>query len=239
MVNILIFDGTSSKDLGLNVAAKNAYDASSLDYSAQAIPGRNGDLLFSNNRNGNISLTYTLMWRKDAQNKMMAVRRWIYRNRGKYCRLEDGYDPEVFRMAYFVGPFQANTFRNSSGTVDVTFSAKPQRFLKSGETPIVLTASSVLENPGEEAKPLIRIYGKGTLTIENSIVEVKEAGNEFIDLDCDTMNASERGLNRNDLITVKSGLTEHMFPMLATGQNEISLGAGITKVEITPRWWII
>ena len=32
-------------------------------------------------------------------------------------------------------------------------------------------------------------------------------------------------------------LSDYNFPVLVPGTNTITLGTGITKVEITPRWW--
>ena len=237
MVNILEFNGHSSLEFGVNIASKSMYDGSEPDLSVQEVPGRNGDIVFSNGRRKNVSVTYTIMWRRNVKEKMLGLRDWLSSSAGKYCRLEDSYDPEIFRLGYVSAALNPSIFRNSSGTVDVTFSCKPQRFLKSGEEKTVLTQTTNLINPGSgEALPLIRVYGKGILTIGNYIVEVKKAGTNFIDIDCERMSAYEDGNYRDDCISVRNAAQNYVFPVIPSGEFEIQLN-GITKVELTPRWW--
>ena len=237
MVNILEFNGYSSLEFGVNVASKSMYDGSEADLSVQEIPGRNGDIVFSNGRRKNVSITYTLMWRRNVQEKMAGLRDWLSSSAGKYFRLEDSYDPEIYRLGYVSGSLNPSIFKNSSGTVDVTFSCKPQRFLKTGEEKIVLAQTANLINPGSgESLPLIRVYGKGTLTIGNYVVEVKKAGTNFIDIDCERMSAYEDGNYRDDFISVRNASQNYVFPVIPSGEFEIQLN-GITKIELTPRWW--
>ena len=237
MVNILEFNGHSSLEFGVNVASKSMYDGSEADLSTQEVPGRNGDIVFSNGRRRNVSITYTLMWRKNAREKMTALRNWLTSNAGSYCRLEDSYDPEAYRLGYVSGSLNPSIFKNNSGTVDATFSCKPQRFLKSGEEKVVLTQTTNLINPGSgQALPLIRVYGKGTLTIGDYVVEVKKAGTNYIDIDCERMSAYEDGNYRDEYISVRNASQNYVFPVIPSGEFEIQL-IGITKVELTPRWW--
>lgn len=237
MVNILEFNGHSSLEFGVNVASKSMYDGSEPDLSVQEVPGRNGDIVFSNGRRKNVSVTYTIMWRRNVKEKMLGLRDWLSSSVGKYCRLEDSYDSEMFRLGYVSTALNPSIFRNNSGTVDVTFSCKPQRFLKYGEEKIVLTQTTNLINPGSgEALPLIRVYGKGTLTIGDYIVEVKKAGTNFIDIDCERMSAYEGEDYRDDRISVRNASHNYVFPVIPSGDFEIQMN-GITKIELTPRWW--
>lgn len=237
MVNILEFNGHSSLEFGVNVASKSMYDGSEADLSVQEVPGRNGDIVFSNGRRKNVSVTYTLMWRRSVLKKMIGLRNWLSANTGKYCRLEDSYDPEIYRLGFVSGSLNPSIFKNSSGSVDVTFSCKPQRFLKSGEEKIVLAQTANLFNPGSgNALPLIRVYGKGTLTIGDYIVEVKKAGSNYIDIDCERMSAYEDGNYRDNCISVRNGSQNYVFPVIPSGEFEVQLN-GITKIELTPRWW--
>lgn len=238
MVNVLEFDGHSTIEFGVNVASKNIYDGSSLDFSVQQVPGRNGELVFSNERRTNVSIVYTLMWKNDIVRKTQALRSWLAKNEGKYCRLEDSYDPSIYRLAYVASSFNPSIFRNRSGTVDVTFSCKPQRFLKEGEDLITVTSNCWLSNPGSgDALPLIRVFGKGSFTIGNYVVEVKKAGSNYIDIDCERMSAYEDGNYRDDCVSVRSASKNYVFPRIPSGDFEIQLN-GITKLEITPRWWL-
>ena len=98
----------------------------------------------------------------------------------------------------------------------------------------ILTASGTISNPTLfEAKPLIRVYGTGKLEVGSETITISKGATEYIDIDCDIQDCYEGSENRNGLVT----LTD--FPTLASGDTGIKLGSGITKVEITPRWWTV
>ena len=63
-----------------------------------AIPGRNGDLLLSNRRYGNVSLTYHIGIQRAFPEKYGAFMNFLLREPG-YHRLEDSYHPEHYRVA--------------------------------------------------------------------------------------------------------------------------------------------
>ena len=60
-----------------------------------------------------------------------------------------------------------------------------------------------------------------------------KAADGYTDIDCDLEDAYKGSANKNGCLQLYSG----EFPTLAPGENGITLGTGITKVEITPRWW--
>ena len=84
-----------------------------------------------------------------------------------------------------------------------------------------------------DAKPLIRVYGVGELGIGSETITITKGATEYIDIDCDIQDCYEGLENRNGLVS----LTD--FPTLPSGNTGITLGTGITKVEITPRWWTL
>ena len=49
------------------------------------------------------------------------------------------------------------------------------------------------------------------------------------------MDAFYGANNCNSMISLTSG----DFPELVPGDNGITLGKGITKIELIPRWWIV
>ena len=108
-------------------------------------------------------------------------------------------------------------------------------FLKSGETLVTVTASRNITNPTlYNAKPLIRAYGSGRVTIGSYGFSITNSG-PYTDIDCDLMNAYNATDNLNRYLTVDNNL----FPEFVPGTNRITLGSGITKLEITPRWWTL
>ena len=54
-------------------------------------------------------------------------------------------------------------------------------------------------------------------------------------IDCESGYAYSGANNYNRYVSVSS----IDFPTLAPGSNNITLGTGITKVIITPRWWTV
>ena len=147
--------------------------------------------------------------------------------------LEDEYHPDIYRLAFFKGPLDFDVKFDRFGECDIEFEAMPQRFLMSGEQAVTLTKTGTIANPTAfAAKPLLRVYGEGTLTISGVHLQISK-GTEYIDIDCDLMDAFEGTNNRNSNIT----LTDGLFPVLMPGNNRITLGSGITKVVVTPRWW--
>ena len=157
---------------------------------------------------------------------------WLMSSRG-YCRLEDSYEPDCYRMASYAGPFDAANWMNLYGRATIEFDCMPQRWLKSGETPVSITSGQTLQNDWQPALPLIQLTGTGDgeLTVGGSTITI--AGVEGgLTIDSDTQNAYDGTTNKNSIITVSGG-----FPVLAFGETIVAFSGGITAVQITPRWW--
>lgn len=90
-----------------------------------------------------------------------------------------------------------------------------------------------------EAKPLLKVTGYGTLGVgDRSVIITGTAGQEIY-IDCEIMEAWQMSgtaiIPRNDYVQYVG----NQFPVLASGVNGISMSGNITRVEVTPRWWII
>jgi phage-related protein len=81
-----------------------------------------------------------------------------------------------------------------------------------------------------DAKPLIRVYGKGSITVNGETMEWS-GSSEYVDIDCDIQDCYYMGANMNNYVTGD-------FPVLSPGDNVIAF-TGSTSVRITPRWWIL
>jgi phage-related protein len=96
---------------------------------------------------------------------------------------------------------------------------------------LTLTSSGTVVNPGTVySLPRIKVYGTGsrTLTVDGKpIVLNLLSGN--LTLDSELKECSFGDTAQNNRMTGD-------FPVLEVGSNAISLGSGITKVEIEPRW---
>lgn len=232
MRNWLTFDGVSTKDFGVYINGAQTYDAPARSREVISVPGRNGDLIIDNGRYENTEVTYHAFIYRDFEVNVEGFRNLLL-SRTSYKRLEDTYHPQEFRLGIYNGNFSADVVEwLEAGEFDLTFNCKPQRFLKSGEDAITFTSGgSLLNETMQTAKPLLRVYGTGTFTINGAMMTIFSA-NVYTDIDCDLMDAFKGTTNCN-------GNISGTFAALAPGDNAITLGSGITKIEITPRWWVL
>lgn len=243
-INSFNFGGVRSADYGVYISGESVYNAPEKAYDMQVIPGRNGNLAIYQNRFENIELKYQAFAFNDNQSAFAGsvsdFRNAMYAMNG-YQRLTDTYHPDEYRLGIYkdgleVDPVQYGT----AGEFEIVFDCKPQRFLTSGETATTFTSAGSITNPTLfEAKPLIKVTGYGTLGVGNRSVIITGTASQVIYIDCDIMEAWEMNgsaiIPRNDYVQYVG----NKFPILPPGASGIALSGNITKVEITPRWWII
>lgn len=233
--NYFKFNNKSSKDFGILIEETGTFQAAERDYETCVVPGRNGELTLDNGRYKNVNLTYQCGIGHSFETNMDDFFRWLMSQIG-YKRLEDTYQPDFYRMARVKSAPDPKLFpRYQGGTFNVVFDCKPQRFLKAGEiSQTFTTGSGTIVNPTlYDALPLIRAYGTGTLAIGSTTITINSA-NSYTDIDCEIQDAYKGTTNCNGNITLNSG----SFPKLSPGSNGIQL-TGITRIELTPRWWTI
>ena len=234
--NYITFNGINLADFGIVLNGAGTHSAPQRDVSTVNVPGRNGDISFDNGAFFNVLVTYHAGVRKPTAKNLEDLRNYLSSLSG-YQRLEDTYHPHEFRKGIYVGGFNPEvSVKGKIAEVDLQFNCKPQRFLKSGEDQIEITSSGTkIYNPTlMPAKPLLRVYGTGTVTIGNQTITISSA-NVYTDIDCDIMDAFKGSTNCNGNIVLSSG----SFFELRPGENRITFSSGISKVIITPRWWII
>ena len=235
MRNYFTLDGVDSRDFGVYISGKGTFNASARDYNMIPVPGRNGDLVGPEKRFQNGTLVYPAFIYANFKQNIADFRNYLLSLVG-YHDLIDSYHPTEIRKVLFQGPFNAEVVtKNDAGSFDVEFICKPQRFLTSGQQVTTLTADGSITNPTRfDSQPLLRVWGTGQLGIGSQTVTITQA-DVYTDIDCEMMDAFKGTANKNPYVQ----LTDHNFPVFKPGVNNISLGTGITKVEITPRWWIV
>ena len=236
-MNYFIFGGRSSLDFDIRVEKCPMFSAAQRIVERQTVPGRSGDLLIDTGAYSNINQAYEIWFRNPQRPTVQAAREialWLLSGQG-YIRLEDSYDPDIFRQALFAGPLDVENWMLTHGRATLEFDCKPQRYLKQGQYPIAVQSGQAIGNQWMPALPLIKITGTGNgqLVVGNSQVSISDMTGA-ITLDCDVQNAYNGTLNLNNNTTITGG-----WPVLATGQTAISFSGGITAVEITPRWWTL
>lgn len=232
MIQTLTIGGRNLADFGVYISGEGTYNAPERSITEEVVPGRNGSLIIDNGRYQNIEVSYPAFIIRDFPRNMAGLRSYLASLRG-YSRLEDSYHPDEYRMAALSGGIDVQTsgYMNREGQFTLTFNCKPQRFLRSGEYAIPVTSGATVYNPTLfDAKPLIRVYGKGSITVNGETMEWS-GSSEYVDIDCDIQDCYYMGANMNNYVTGD-------FPVLSPGDNVIAF-TGSTSVRITPRWWIL
>ena len=149
--------------------------------------------------------------------------------------LVDDYEPEIFRLAYYKGGFDAENRYTRLGKFDITFRCRPERFLNSGTRAINVSTGDVLTNPTSyEAHPLIHITGEGsgTLTVGGKTMSFTGI-TDYLNIDCEKQDVYR--LPSENMNSHASG----EFPVLNAGNNTVTFTGGILSVTITPRYYVI
>ena len=238
MINDINYAGKSFRqDLGLYVDTIESYGTPKKSYTFHEVLGRNGSLAVDDHRFEAHEETFNCYIRKDFLPNFRAVQAFFNSLKG-YQRLERTNSPDLFEMGLYEGGISPTpTQLLKAGVFPFRLRLRPEKWLKSGEITVDMTEASELENPTLfESKPLIRIYGTGTVNINNDYITIDSASPfTFIDLDCETMNASSAGNNANQYIEILNDAEITLKP----GTNYVTYSGSITKIEITPRWYTI
>lgn len=252
----LIVNGTDLAEFGVYTSGEKAFDSFEKELEFISIPGRSGDLVRSNKRKKNGTLTYSSFIAENLNANIIALRNFLDSLPEEYVRIEDDRHPDEYLMGIHTGVINftpdgvSDENIYSGATFELQFNVKPYRYLISGDTETTLTANGSIENQTLfTSKPLIKVFGNGTLTVtgdDGVAYGATISGNtsKGIFLDCETQNAYEK--------TESGGITQivpknanvslsnhHQFPVLKPGTNRIIglSSSTITKIIITPRWY--
>lgn len=251
MRNYFTLDGVDSRDFGIYISGQGTFGAPRKAYTYHSVPGRSGDLIGSEKRFENLELHYPAFIYANFRQNISGLRNFLL-SRDGYVRLEDTYNPDEFRLASYTGEFAPEvTKRNDAGSFDLVFNCMPQRWLKSGETVITGSPADIQNNTQFPARPLIRVYGYGTLYVGGLTVVISDYTAEeasYIDIDCSTMQAYNGDKLLSKYVSVYKVTNVGYdtrdytvdYPTLVPGTTHISKSSVQTYIsswEITPRWW--
>ena len=230
------FNGKISEDFGLVIQTPPTYEFPERDLTVAHVPGRNGDVIIDNKCYKNVQRTYSVGIKYYQSSgyyvNFESILDWLNSSNGKYARLEDSYDSDVYRLASFQMNGSFIDYFGKGGAGTITFVCKPQRFLKEGEKDILFESNEaeIVNESSYVAKPLITVsgidtdfdnvlrmsvidhFGKATSSITISSYE----GTMLFDSEDEVVTDQ----NGNDLST-NVGMNSLPFPELKTGRNEI------------------
>ena len=233
---LIVYGGESSTDYGIVVQEAPTFDKAKRRCTVYNVQGKNGAVIFQDDSFEDVPKSYKV-WiaeeTNDLAERVNAFTAWLYSKKG-YQRLEDSFEPDVFRLAYYNGGQDVSNELMTYGETTISFTCRAERFYKDGEFEETVSNGSKIYNPTRfESKPLIHIEGSGTVTISISGVTMTATLTDYINIDTETMNAYRLlAENKNDKI---SGT----FPTIKAGTNTIATTGTISKVTIVPRYYTI
>ena len=239
-MNYFNFNGHSSTEFDIRIQKKNVYSGPKRDVTLTSIPGRNGDIVYSNKRYSNVNVSYTCFViaksKEELESKITDIKNWLYKEADSYHDLIDSYNQDFKRIAIFNNKLDITDEVSKIGTFTITFSCKPLRYLLRGLEVLSFTGNAELTNPYiTSSKPYIKIYGNGDgrLILQNSegnhIWNITDI-DEYIEFDSELMSAFKDTILQNTLVSGEG------FPELVEGLNTLSFDGDITRIDIIPRW---
>lgn len=173
------FDGEDSKDYGVYISGEAVFNAPERAVDMVEIPGRSGAYALDLGRFENIEVRYPAGIAADNETDfasgISALRNFLASRRG-YCRLEDEYNPDEYRLAVYKSGLEVTPAQLKAGEFEIVFDCMPQRFLKSGETAQTITSGGTLTNPTYfPAAPLLQVWGYGGILINNESISIANA----------------------------------------------------------------
>lgn len=235
MSDSFTFDSINSATYGVYVFPTNSMqNAPARQYNSVIVPGRSGTILIDNGRYENVMREYGIIIPENADTNLPGLRTALVSRVG-YFRLTDTFDTAHYFMAVYHEDFKPEyDWRTGEmGRAKISFECKPQRFLTSGETAQTFTSTGTITNPTRfTAKPMLRVYGDGTLGIGSTNITIEAHSYEYMDIDCETGRAYYGATPLDSYVT----LNAMDYPSFPIGNTGVAL-SGITRVDITPRWW--
>lgn len=258
------FDGHRSTEFGMTIEELPTSSHAERRGDLYQIAGRNGSFVREDGTYENYEQAYAFNLRnisspRDSYQSARDVALWLLGSTG-FCRLEDSYEPEFYRMARYAGPLDVESVLRRYGRGTMVFDCQPERFLKSGETAITALEdvhsleheTYELINPtGMVARPLIRVTGYGgvhfavhpegaaPLVIRTAVGTTRTV----INIDCNSYAVTYAdGTDASAEMTFVDSEGYPEFPTLQAGTNVVENipfngGGLIESLEIVPRWW--
>ena len=267
LLNHLTYDGVDSSDFGVFISGEGVFDAPARRGEMISIPGRNGSLFMDEGVFENITVEYPAFigtgYEELFRTKLGELRSALS-SRGNYKRLTDTYHPDEFRLGVFREGIEVDPQHiTRAGGFTMKFDCKPQRFLVSGEIPVVFTSNGIITNPTLfNAKPLLKVIGNGTVRIEPYEFHISNNGGvAYIDSEImesyalykklyplTAENLTEITDENGTVILVSKGetprninnlieYTNFVYPEIVPGNVPVVISSGISELTIIPRWW--
>lgn len=247
MSNYFTFNGQKSSDFNMKIESYPNYTTAAKKISELEQPGANGVWVYDTGLFDRASVEYSVYLKAD-RGELPAlasdVAAWLQGPIG-YQQLEDTYDPDYYRMAIFAGPLDLSSWFHWYGRATLSFSCRPERWLKSGQDEQILNGTVsgtmmniVVDNPGMPAAPIFILQNNenayGSISAGGTTVAFSDLPAGSITFDAELMLAYETNNPDTNLTNHISGSSVLRIP---SGQSIIRCSTSFTQVKMIPRWW--
>lgn len=227
MYGFTLNDTVTSTSLGLRLTAPVAIPAAVRAVNDIEIEGRAG------------TLTRFIGW-EDTELELelaVSIRDGLNQYRQAAHHLTDAStiafsgEPGVYRKVKHCEVSELRRELSGWGFFTARLTCQPFSYLSEGLKPVTMSESGTITNPGLlDADPIITVTGTGmlSLTVNKTVHQVNSPAGS-VTLDSERFVAHAHGKVQTDALT-------ETFPLLRSGLNRITLGTGISKIEIVPNW---
>lgn len=232
----IFFNNKYSNECGVMIEEPPSYVWPEYQYEHQKVKGKNGDVLGDPDRFENVIKKYKISAYDgtDFYSVASKVSEWLHCGYNqKYIRLEDSYEPDVYRLAIYEETNALDNLLAQAGKCEISFNCKPQKFLITGDNRIDIPYSGkVINNPTNyPSLPIITFNGSGTIRVNGKEIVVYDNFNT-IRFDAETYDSVDiAGRNMNPYIYTLDQI------ILNPGSNTITYEGDIYNLSIIPRWW--
>lgn len=232
-----IFNGKTNTEFGLRVAEGKKISTSVFDVERVAVPGRDGDLLISNNRLNSAELSFPVNFVKEKgliATEVYKISEWL--NVAGYKDLIISYDPDFIYRAAYLETFSIEETMRQFGKTTINFVCYPIKFYKQGRKTQKLTNGASFNGLGNvNAKPIITLVGSGdcTLTINGRKTKLRGVQGK-ITIDMQANQVFKDNLPAWDKV-VRS--PQFQMPYYDFGRNLVSWD-GNFEVFTIPNWGV-
>lgn len=175
-------DGVDAKGVGISLQRPIEISEPIPIVEVEEIPGRNGTVIFETGSYENRTATALCfsLHNKDVLRNIRDINKFLFSRNG-YRKLETSDEPDFFWMARVENGARTEQRMRRLAPFEISFDCKPQKFAKSGQSPVLAkNGISLYNNYGFAALPLIKVLMKtgydvvgGTVTIGNTQIYVK------------------------------------------------------------------
>lgn len=230
MRSYIFYNNQNSNDLDLIIEKTPEIPSSKIKYETIEIDG--GETLTKIKGFEDITLKFEFAYFADPEEYLMKkslIDTWLLNSIGQYLV----YSLDNF-TAYKVKQVSIDNTKTTSRIMrhfGVTFICTGLKYMASGLKPIEIINGATINNFGSyEAKPLIKIYGSGNITVSiggksftiNNVVD-------YVSVDSEIKECYKDSANKGKDMTGD-------WPVFPIGSSVISWSGTVSKFEITPRW---